>query len=332
MTTSRDRVLTALKLGKPDRIPFIDDIDPAVRSRLMSSNQYSDLDFIKKVGMDALDYRGKEYWSPLFCRRVIKNGREYLIDGLIKREEDLRLITFPNPRDPSLYDPVKRFVDLYGNNNVALFLYMAWGMDCVLASMGFEAFSEALYNNPALVEKVLDRYCEWNALVVERLNLVGLDFIISYNNIAFNSGPLFSPQVLQSIFLPRLSKVSEACRLPWVFHSDGNIEPIMDDLLSLGMSGIHPIDPLSMDLAKIKIKYGKKVCLWGNVDLSRVLTRGSAADVEEEVKRCIRDAGHEGGYILGSANCLPDYVKTENVLALTKAVKKYGAYPLIIQI
>ena len=46
-------------------------------------------------------------------------------------------------------------------------------------------------------------------------------------------------------------------RPPWVFHSDGNLMPIMDDLLTLGMNGLHPIQPGVMDLAVLKEKYGR---------------------------------------------------------------------------
>ncbi len=326
--TSRERILAALALNEPDQIPFADDVDPAVRAMVMESEQYSDIKFCRKLGLDAIDYRGKEYWSPLFYKTVIKNGYEFQLDGMIKRERDLNLMIFPDSSDASLYDPIKRYVDKYAGEDLAIFLYMAWGMDCVISSMGFEAFSEALYDNRKLVENILDRYTEWNSAIVDRLNSVGIDFIITYNNIAFNSGPLFSPQVLREIFLPKIKLVADACKIPWVFHSDGNISPILEDLLTLRMNGIHPVDPLSMDLRKIKKRYGERVCLWGNVDLSYALTRGTTAEAEAEVIRCIKSAGPGGGYILGSANCLPGYVKKDNVLAMAGAVKKYGKYPL----
>jgi uroporphyrinogen decarboxylase len=60
------------------------------------------------------------------------------------------------------------------------------------------------------------------------------------------------------------------------------------------------------------------------------LTRGTPEEVEKEVKKCIKDAGSGGGYILGSGNGLPEYCKIENILAMADAVKKYGKYPLDI--
>jgi len=328
--TSRERVLAAFQLKQPDQIPFMDDVGLEVREKIMGTTEYSDLEFSRRLGLDAMDLRTLEYWSPLFCNKIVKDGHEFLMDGLIKTENDLEIMVFPDPHDEKLYEPVKKFVEHYGKEDLALYVYMTWGIDCVLHSMGIETFSYALYDNLRLVEKVLDRYIEWNCSIVERLNSVGIDFISTYNNIAYNSGPLVSPQIFRDVFVPKVKQISDSCKIPWVFHSDGNIIPIMDDLLTLGMDCIHPIDPLSMNLKVIKETYGHKVCLWGNVDLTYALTRGTPEDVEEEVLRCIKAAGANGGYILGSANCLPHYVKTENVLAMARGVKKYGKYPLNI--
>ena len=115
---------------------------------------------------------------------------------------------------------------------------------------------------------------------------------------------------------------------PWVFHSDGNLLPILDDLLTLGMAGIHPIQPSAMDIKEIKAKYGNRVCILGNIDLDYTLTLGTPEEVDKEVKERIAVAGAGGGYIITSANSLTDYCKTENVWAMAAAVKKYGKYPL----
>jgi uroporphyrinogen-III decarboxylase len=115
---------------------------------------------------------------------------------------------------------------------------------------------------------------------------------------------------------------------PWVFHSDGNLMPILDDLLTLGMNGLHPIQPAAMNIKEVKAKYGQKVCILGNIDLDYTLTLGTPDEVDKEVKERIAAAGPGGGYVVTSANSLTDYCKTENVWAMAKAVKKYGKYPL----
>ena len=61
-----------------------------------------------------------------------------------------------------------------------------------------------------------------------------------------------------------------------IFHSDGNLNPILDELVNAGIKGLNPIDPLGeMDIAKIKEKYGDKLILIGNVDCSNLLPFGT---------------------------------------------------------
>ena len=137
-----------------------------------------------------------------------------------------------------------------------------------------------------------------------------------------------SPTMYQEFFLPYQKMVAQAIQKPWVFHSDGNLMPILDDLLTLGMAGLHPIQQAAMDIGKVKSRYGKRICILGNIDLDYTLTRGTPQEVEREVRDRIAVAGEGGGYIITSANSLPNYCKTENVLAMAAAIRKYGNYPL----
>jgi uroporphyrinogen-III decarboxylase len=94
------------------------------------------------------------------------------------------------------------------------------------------------------------------------------------------------------------------------------------------MSGIHPIQPSAMDIKQVKAGYGHRVCILGNVDLDYTLTLGTPAEVDQEVKEKIEALAPGGGYIIASANSLPDYCKTENVLAMAQAIERYGKYPV----
>ena len=113
--------------------------------------------------------------------------------------------------------------------------------------------------------------------------------------------------------------------IPWVVHTDGNILPFLDDLLTLGIAGLHPIEKGAMDIGVIKRSYGNQVCLLGNVDLN-ILGMGTAQDVDAEVRELIREVAPGGGYIVTSGNSLAAYLRPENVFALADAVQRYGDY------
>jgi uroporphyrinogen-III decarboxylase len=121
--------------------------------------------------------------------------------------------------------------------------------------------------------------------------------------------------------------VREYITLPWVIHSDGNMMPFLEDLIGLGIAGMHPMEKGAMDIRAVKRDYGDRICLLGNVDLN-LLGMGTPEEVDREVRDLIRDVGPGGGYIVTSGNSLAGYCKPDNVWALSEAVLKYGRYPL----
>ena len=100
--------------------------------------------------------------------------------------------------------------------------------------------------------------------------------------------------------------------------------------METGIDALHPIDPIAgMDLGEVKIEYGDRICLMGNVECGELLSWGTKKDVRKTVKECIRKAGKGGGLICMSSNSVHSGVKPENYLAMVETVKKYGEYPLI---
>ena len=75
-------------------------------------------------------------------------------------------------------------------------------------------------------------------------------------------------------------------------------------------------------------KYGDRICLIGNIDCGATLSWGTEEEVRQEVKECIKKAGAGGGLICASSNSIHSGVKPENYLAMVKAIREYGRYPL----
>ena len=101
----------------------------------------------------------------------------------------------------------------------------------------------------------------------------------------------------------------------------------MDTLIDLGVAGLHPNEKGAMDIRAVKRNYGDRICVLGNLDLN-LLGMGTPEQVDNEVRELIRDVGPGGGYIITSGNSLASYLKPECVIAFSKAIKKYGKYPI----
>jgi uroporphyrinogen decarboxylase len=195
-------------------------------------------------------------------------------------------------------------------------------------SMGLENFSVALFENRRFVETVLNRYVDWAVTVAERVCEMGFDVFVTTDDMAFKTAPFFSPKVFRDLVLPCYRRIRQKITLPWLIHSDGNILPFVDDLLRVGISGIHPNEKGALDIRMMKERYGKRVCLVGNVDLN-ILGMGTPEEADEEVRQLVRDIGPGGGYMVSSGNSLAGYLLPENVFAMSEAVQKYGKYPLL---
>ena len=114
----------------------------------------------------------------------------------------------------------------------------------------------------------------------------------------------------------------------YLYHSDGQLYDVMDDIIDCGFCAIHPCEPASMDIAELKRQYHPRLCVCGNIDLDSTLTLGTPAEVEEEVKMRIRTLAPGGGYCCGASNSVPEYVPFDNYIAMIETVKKYGKYPI----
>ena len=131
-----------------------------------------------------------------------------------------------------------------------------------------------------------------------------------------------SPQVFRELLAPPVRELTSQLSAPWIFHSDGNLYPILDDVLSLGPAGLHPIEPQCMSLSRLKEQIGRKVCLVGNVDVD-ILARGTARQTRDETLRCLREgtADGGGGYMISSSNSIPGYAIPENVAAMAATIR-----------
>jgi uroporphyrinogen-III decarboxylase len=189
-----------------------------------------------------------------------------------------------------------------------------------MRSVGFERFCIALYDDPKLIAGVLDWFVDFTIRNVRDLRDMGIDLIWIADDIAYNSGPMISPAIFAEVMMPRYREIAAEMRIPWVYHSDGDLGPILDALVSLGMSALHPVQPEAMDIFDVKRHYGDRVAVVGNVSID-TLTRGAPEDVSAAVRDLVQGLGL-GGHLLSSGNCITGYLKPENVVEMGKAVAR----------
>ena len=339
--TSRERVLAALRCEVPDRVPYCElGVDRVVASQLLGwerpldhatnieAQRHSADEAIAIAECMHLDNLGYTLRAPVFTEKLPgKDGRLFYGDGHIHTQDDLALVELPDPHDDALYEGPEAFLRQKGD--YATWFVTRMGIFPTVLSMGIEHFSICLYEDRDLVERLLDRYVDWAVVVAERVCAMGFDVYVSTDDMAYKTDPYFSPAIFREMVLPRYQWIAEKITIPWVIHSDGNVMPYLDDLMSLGISGMHPMEKGAMDIRAMKRAHGNDLCLLGNVDLN-LLGMATPAEVDEEVRGLIRDVGPGGGYIVTSGNSVAAYCLPENVRAMADAVLKYGTYPIAV--
>ena len=195
--------------------------------------------------------------------------------------------------------------------------------------MGFETFSFALVENPDLVRAVFTRVGSIIYDLFERMAQFDCVGGLFYSDdIAYYSGLMVSPTVLKTHLFPWMKKIARLCQhrnIPFIYHTDGKLWEVMDDLIGLGVNALQPIEPKAFDIREVKKKYGDRLCLIGNVDVD-LLARATPEEVRETVKGLIRDLGPGGGYCVGSGNTVPKYVRIENYRAMLETTWEEGGY------
>jgi uroporphyrinogen decarboxylase len=102
-------------------------------------------------------------------------------------------------------------------------------------------------------------------------------------------------------------------------HTDGNIMPILNQLVDSGIHALHSLDPMAgVDIAEVKRLYGDRICLFGNVNCATVQA-GTAEGIEASARYCLEHGGvASGGYVFTTSNCIFKGVPLENYLTMLR--------------
>jgi len=337
------RLRTAVIGGQPDRVPLFElHVAQKIKEQFLGSKitSFSDeFEFIKKAGYDyiklgpILDLNPQQK-KPKEGVRISQateqvNERSWHASGqgIITSINDFENYRWPQSHEidyssferiqPYLPEEIK-IVAQYGD-------IFTWVWDF----MGFETFSYALVDNEQLIQLMFDAIGNLELNMFETMaSFDNVGALFYTDDIAINTGLFVSPDVYRQYLFPWMKRIGDICRkkdIPFIYHTDGNIWSVLNDIKACGVDAIHPIEPLAMDIFELKQKFGDQFCLIGNVDVD-LLSRGTPEQVDVVVKKLIDNVAVGGGYCLGSGNSIPEYVKIENYRAMIHAAHFYGSY------
>jgi len=158
----------------------------------------------------------------------------------------------------------------------------------------------------------------------------GLDGFALCADYCFNNGPFLSPNQFGEFVTPYLARLIEGYREMGFYsikHTDGNIMPILDQLVQSEPDALHSLDPQGgVDIAEVKRLYGDKVCLIGNVSCG-MLDTGTDEQVVESVRYALKHAMPGGGYVFSTSNCVYTGMALSRYELMLDVWREEGDYP-----
>jgi uroporphyrinogen decarboxylase len=169
-------------------------------------------------------------------------------------------------------------------------------------------FCFRLKDDPAALKDEAARQVDRALMEAERLKTHGvLDGFALCSDYCFNSGPFLSPSQFAEFIFPYLSNLIRGYRdlgFYTIKHTDGNIMPILDQLVEARPHALHSLDPQAgVDIAEVKRLYGDQMALIGNVNCS-ALDTGTTEEVVASARYALQNGMPGGGYIYSTSNCI----------------------------
>jgi uroporphyrinogen decarboxylase len=247
-----------------------------------------------------------------------------------ERFEHSAIFLHPNPGS---HEEVCRLIDLVREKSGDRYFLMLHGDATYSIPDGrhMQEFAYRLVDEPeklkadaaAMVDRALER--------AERLrDHGGLDGFALCADYCFNTGPFLRPPLFAEFVTPYLARLIRGYRDMGFYvikHTDGNIMPIVDQLVQADPHALHSLDPQGgVDLATLKREYGHRVCLIGNVNCG-LLDSGTDEEVVQSARYALEHGMPGGGYIFSTSNCIYTGMRLARYELMLDVWRRYGNYP-----
>lgn len=345
-----DNLLAVLRREKPERVPFLelklddevmgdllgepfvkwDRNDPAER-REHAIAQITSL--MHRIGFDAFRLRTGIPFDAVRDKAsdtagTTRESREWQNEhsGPIQSREDFERFHWPTIEEVD-FGPVEEIQKALPDG-MACIAYCAGVFEWSSWLMGLENFMLALYEQPDLARDVVDRVGSTICQCFEVwCKTDGIPILWLGDDLGFKTSTMIRPEHIREYILPWHRKCVELAHQhnkPFMLHCCGNIKPILPDLIDdIGIDAKHSYEDVIQPVEAFMDEWAGKVAVVGGVDID-VLARRSEEDVVRRTQEILEACAPHGGYCAGSGNSVPNYVPTNNFLAMIETVHRFN--------
>ena len=231
----------------------------------------------------------------------------------------------PDPHRPELYGEAERVIAAVKQDYWIIGVTVTTIFETAWALRGLEQMMIDFKEDAPLADAILEIPFRYHLAAAKRLVEMGVDMIWTGDDVGVQTGMMISPATWRRFLKPRMAEFIATLKainpeVKIAYHSDGNIERIIPELIEIGLDVLNPVQPRCMDPAKLKRQYGDSLCFWGSIDEQRILPFGAPEDVRAEVLDRLENVGYDGGLIIAPTHHVQLDTPLENFWAMVHAV------------
>ena len=288
--THRERAITALNCGVPDRVPHFE-------LEYQISDETHGAAFLREEDLDGLTQKEIDY-------KLEKNAN---LMAQVFTDLDWSIIPLQVPQRADILIPTARHLRRLLGDSVLISSHGDGTFPIPDGEQMYE-FAYRIADEPEEVHAEAERLATEAVERNKRLFAEGVECFHLCSDYCYNSGPFLSPAMFREFIAPYLARVIDGIREMGGYaikHTDGNIMPILDQLLSCRPHALHSLDPMAgVDIANVKkIAREKEVAICGNVNCALMMT-GTEEEIVQSALYALRHGKPDGGYIYCSSNCI----------------------------
>jgi uroporphyrinogen decarboxylase len=353
----RERVETSLHHEKPDRCPMQIGFTPEFAKRLRTDMEIqgkavhnphgggNTYELERSLGVDVLltsigwansYYQDdKPYTDEWGVHWAIQHYQTPFGSGIYTElashplAEDSAIQSYqpPDPTRPELYEPSAQMIQEFKSDYWITGVTVTTIFETAWALRGLEQLMVDMISNPDLAEILLDIPYRYHLMAAKKLVEMGVDMVWTGDDVGSQNQMMISPHMWRKYFKPRMADFISTLKainpsVKVAYHSDGNILPIIPELIEIGIDVLNPIQPASMDPAAIKQEFGDRLCFWGTIDEQQTLPFGTPEDVACQVQQRLETVGFDGGLILAPTHHVQLDTPLENFWAMVNTVNQ----------
>lgn len=311
--TPKDRAIAAFELREPDDIVPTFELQFQLAEELLGKSHVTDKELDEA--------------TPQERDRLLKQNAELYVEEAQRLDYSIIAVSYGPGKAEYQIETFRHLAALAGDEY--LLGMMGDGTMSIPNGSNMMALVEQIAEKPDELKAGLDRNVKGTIEFARTLRDVGASACLMCADYCFNAGPFLSPSMFREFVTPFLTQSIAGLRelgFYTIKHTDGDIMPILDQLVEAHPHALHSIDPQAgVDLKKVKAMVGDKVALCGNVHCG-MLHNGTMDQIIEDSKRALRDGMPGGGYFFCSSNTPFKGMPLENYLAMLDVRKQHGRY------